>query len=745
MACSIIINPASVVAIQSTAGQQPDRIVVSGTANPTECPKVLVQVVGQIALSGEFGVDATSGQWMAVFRAPDDFTQGDWPCDAANVKIRVECVPPPPDPKAPPPDPKEPTPPPDFTCVADLFPLRVPCVSEDDCPNQAELNVVNVSNPSLSVIPGQCVPPGDDYQIIVISPQGSNILYRWSLNGVPQPGASGVGRDTFDLVNLSPDTTQTVSVIIELQDIPGCFLSVAVPLTPCQEVECPPVTVTVRPGRDCNEKNKRTMFFEVTVGEGEQIQYRWDFGDDTPLTPLATGSGVFPADHNYAANITYFANLIIVDPPGCTATPDPIRVIVDPCPGQEDCPINQVTLEVIDSNGTPVTTQLQNGECLPSGQYVVRAIVEPPGATNSFSWTVDGFAAVVGQRNVVVINGDQLTLDLTEFRSVTVTAAGCAINSVDLRLCKCPDSDLGITVTTADGAPVDPSQCVSSGLYRFTAEGDVADAQLQWTADGQDIGNGTEVTFNFDPPSVSLSCSDPLPASTISLTASSSDLKCPDVASSVTLTLCRNNRFCVGCWLLRLLIIFFATISAIGLAVWICPAVVIVPILPIPPEAQLALQAILLTIAAAAPWITIIAGVIAVGLLLLWWWLCQPDWCNEWVVLFWQVLVSMGFAFIYFGTCPACLLTLLPIGVILFLVGVGVFVLWIIYCHPSLCKIFFEIGSLGLVQLLVGWLEFIIGACIWVWGWIAQLVWQLALNVVGWVGMTIACNVNPND
>lgn len=103
--------------------------------------------------------------------------------------------------------------------------------------------------------------------------------------------------------------------------------------------------------------------------------------------------------------------------------------------GRPECPVDQVTLIVLDENGTDVTEQAEN-DCLPPGTYVIRAVIVPPDATDTFVWSVDGEAAEVGERDVVSIDGDELTIQLSnEFRSVSVIAAGCATDGIDLRLC----------------------------------------------------------------------------------------------------------------------------------------------------------------------------------------------------------------------------------------------------------------------------------------------------------------------
>ena len=77
-------------------------------------------------------------------------------------------------------------------------------------------------------------------------------------------------------------------------------------------------------------------------------------------------------------------------------------------------------------------------------------------------------------------------------------------------------------------------------------------------------------------------------------------------------------------------------------------------------------------------------------------------------------------------------------------IGVVAFFVWIVRCQPSPCKIFFEISNLGLIQLILGWVEFFLVVCIWAYGWLLQLLFTMLLNAVGWIGSVIACKLNPN-
>src|SRR4029077_5042104 len=142
--------------------------------------------------------------------------------------------------------------------------------------------------------------------------------------------------------------------------------------------------------------------------------------------------GQAAAIHTYSVpgtgTTTFHATVTIAGRRECAT---PVEVTVDTCPTTPPptppsrCPVDQITLEVLDPNGNPVTAQLEAGTCLPPGRYVIRANIVPAGSTTSFAWRVDGNVAAVGQRGVVAITGARLTIDLTtSFRSVSVIAAG---------------------------------------------------------------------------------------------------------------------------------------------------------------------------------------------------------------------------------------------------------------------------------------------------------------------------------
>jgi hypothetical protein len=201
---------------------------------------------------------------------------------------------------------------------------------------------------------------------------------------------------------------------------------------------------------------------------------------------------------------------------------------------------------------------------------------------------------------------------------------------------------------------------------------------------------------------------------------------CPDQDQAVTLRLCPEFVLCPSCWLLRLAIVFFTLVAGIALAIWICPDVLDNPLIP----ASAGLVAIGLAV---APWVVLGATLVALILLAVWIFSCPLTWCFDWLPLIWQILLGVGFAFIFFGTCPACT-SLLFIGLGIFVAGIIAFGFWVGTCKPTMCTILFEIGSLGLVQVVISFLEEPLGVCIILWGWLLLLIWNGLLNGIGWIG-----------
>jgi hypothetical protein len=239
--------------------------------------------------------------------------------------------------------------------------------------------------------------------------------------------------------------------------------------------DCPVVTITPSVS-DCAGQTRNVSLSLVANPLSGGLAADVDFGDGSSTEPVSfaavpqTTVGSAATGHSYAApatgTSTFQITVTIHGRPECVTTAD---VTVDACPAAPPpgrCPVDQVTL-VVDSNGTDVTAQVANGQCLPPGRYRVRAHIVPPHATTAFTWNVDGSAAVVGHRGVVAIQGAQLTIDLTtQSRSISVIAAGCASNGVDLHPCKppcCPD----LTGLTASCMP----RCPPSTSVTLTATG----------------------------------------------------------------------------------------------------------------------------------------------------------------------------------------------------------------------------------------------------------------------------------
>ena len=189
------------------------------------------------------------------------------------------------------------------------------------------------------------------------------------------------------------DKIEIVAECTKSHDDEKCEDKREVPL-PCQPGGgggCPSVAVTVTPG-NCNAAGtSRAITFAVTVGGGAQIQYMWNFGDGTPLTALAPGSGSFSQTHSYpvgATAATYNANLIVVVPPGCTASPDPITVTVQPCGATSACPDNPRFVAELHLPGNQRDRVDLEAPCVPAGDYTVSLSNSYPAGTSLF-WTVD--------------------------------------------------------------------------------------------------------------------------------------------------------------------------------------------------------------------------------------------------------------------------------------------------------------------------------------------------------------------
>jgi hypothetical protein len=458
----------------------------------------------------------------------------------------------------------------------------------------------------------------------------------------------------------------------------------------------------------------------VTDPDPIGLSFSWSRGGELVQTsldpanhPLDGPTLLFELEAGETAELTAATQI----GPDCRMLSDGIEAVACDCP--------RLDLVIVDGDGELVDT----GVCVEPGRYTARIRGDVPDGT-TFAWRLDG----VDQAET----GIALDLELPAEGEIVVHVVAelsedCRFEERErLRACTCPE-DLSLSVTDANGAPV--TGCVAPGDYVVRVDGEGVSAEgATWNVDGVTVNDAQEVPVTVTPADGVGCVVGGAMGPSVSVTVDGED-GCPDRSAGTLLNICTNLRFNPCCWLWRILILIFAIVTVIGLALALCPQVVVNPL--IPQTASLVPAALIAGLIIAG-----IAGAITLVLAIIWYFLCRPTWCNDWIVLLWQFFVGGGFVFIYFGACPTC--GLLPLGIAMMLIGLGLFFIWVGRCNPTLCRIFFEIGTLGLVQVLVGWLEFFLVVCIWQWGWLLQLAFVTFLNFVGWIGTVIACRVNPN-
>jgi len=250
-------------------------------------------------------------------------------------------------------------------------------------------------------------------------------------------------------------------------------------LIDCEEGECPDISIDADVSDQCN------VSLSIIVAPFVQgLSTEVDFGDGTSETvaiqegPTVAGVALGQAavTHSYdAPTATTFQVVVsISDQPECSEV---IDIPVPACPPAPTppCPVTQVQLAL--ENPPP---NFREGDCLPPGSYTIVATVVPAGATNTFIWSVDGIQAVVGERGVTAISGNRLTVQLSDSSlSVSVIAAGCASDGIDLHPCggdccpeleglaapcmvRCPPEAASTTATlTATGTDLDCAETFS--------------------------------------------------------------------------------------------------------------------------------------------------------------------------------------------------------------------------------------------------------------------------------------------
>jgi hypothetical protein len=282
----------------------------------------------------------------------------------------------------------------------------------------------------------------------------------------------------------------------------------------------------------------------------------------------------------------------------------------------------------------------------------------PAGATNTFIWSVDGQAAEVGERDVVSIDGDELTIQLnTEFRSVSVIAAGCASDGIDLRPCRriCCPSLTGLTTSCM-------SRCPRSTTVTLEATGvDLHCAEVfQW-----DFGDGTTIESNSPTETHTYLAFAPVTAAVTIVRPP--ECREPRVQrETVRVRLCPPPCYCV----------FLAIVSGF-LLLLLLTLMPLIACSPDPATAQILI-------------IVLIATVVLLAIFMLWWLLdpcCKPTLCELLRILIWVVswaLVIVG-AIAIFGFCVSAI----PFGLFYVLIQqVLIRILNDNQCNPGVPDIF---------------------------------------------------------
>lgn len=462
-------------------------------------------------------------------------------------------------------------------------------------------------------------------------------------------------------------------------------------------------------------------------------EIRYDFGDGAEAVfdedDIADGQAV-ETTHTYTGGGPFTAVVTVARDDACESITLAADVEVLPC--DEQC----ASIRSLTARG-----------CAP-GRVTLRLDLEHADDAQELTWhfgdgeeiTFDATQlAAGGGLEQVHEYGDrcpyEASVTLVRHRSCEPQALSARVNIP----CCCPE-DVAIVVSR-DGASIDPTACVQAGPFTVTATGTgLGDSDLQWTRDGDSLGNGTEAGFEFAPDEIGSDCGG-APSTTVTLEVTPRNPDCEPFRRSVTLTACRNVvvERCIPCWLLKLGMLLALGVFAVMLAIFMCPPIMAIPEwLPIPLQIKAVWAVIAAAVISASPYVALLAALVGVLLFGLWTHLCRPTWCDDWLVVIWQALLITGFVFIYFALCPACI-WLGIFGVPLVGLGIGAFFWWLLACRPSLCKIFYELMNLAVVESLIGVLKIVLAACIWAYGAPLLFVLVALLDLVAWTGVVVAC------
>ena len=198
--------------------------------------------------------------------------------------------------------------------------------------------------------------------------------------------------------------------------------------------------------------------------------------------------GQLQPEHSYpvgATAATYNANLIVVVPPGCTASPDPITVTVQPCGATSACPDNPRFVAELHLPGNQRDRVDLEAPCVPAGDYTVSLSNSYPAGTSLF-WTVDEAPAGQGASiEVTIAAGESVEIE------VIATKDGCPPQSetVILSACReCPTENELVLERRLPGAgrervPVEEG-CIAAGNYVVRLIEPTGDLEIDWFEDG---------------------------------------------------------------------------------------------------------------------------------------------------------------------------------------------------------------------------------------------------------------------
>ena len=244
---------------------------------------------------------------------------------------------------------------------------------------------------------------------------------------------------------------------------------------------CPDIAITADIGQCRLNDTVRRVTFTVSVSGGQSITYRWFFGDGTPQTPSQTGSGTFQTQHDYAPGGSYSATLIVIDPPGCLAVPDPVTIDVPACGGCPDDPILGVYRRLGGGRLEPVDP---DAECVEPGNYTVRVDNDLPAGSTVFWEVNDAPSGQGGSINIVIGAGGA-----TEVAAI-VTKDGCSPRSETIILVPCvecpTEAELIVERILPDGRRerIDPDDdCLPAGNYRIRLITQDGAIDIDWFVD----------------------------------------------------------------------------------------------------------------------------------------------------------------------------------------------------------------------------------------------------------------------